>query len=335
MNCKTGIPVFALSLTCIVLFNSGTFPLNNITQLLSIWAVSEPGKIEEWKPTNKPNKIGEWKTGLRFKQTCRLPDSTNCCNRTVKQLHFEFKNNDLNREDILDLLRTKISGKNITIFGDSLQGQLTKFMAEVLNMSERTPRLHYFHRTRGLESSVNLRLVHFYEYGTHLCKEGLRTGKLVLKKYVFLKALSQSDIMILNLGLHYSRCNTSTYRAALEEVAGLLREELTRHPHKQVIFRSTLPQHFSNGKRNGGYFRGFNKDRTCYGENYRQHWSNKYMKEVSKRYGFKFLDSFPIYADRWDLHFPDSPVKLDCTHFCFTPETIIPELTLLEQILPF
>ena len=257
-----------------------------------------------------------------------------CCNRTVKQLHFQFKNDGLNREDILDLLRTKISGKNITIFGDSLQLQLTKFMAEVLNMSERKQNLHYFHGTRGLESSVNLRLVNFYEYGTYLCKEGIRTGKFVLKKYIFLKAVSQSDIIILNLGLHYSRCNTSTYRAALEEVAGLLTKELRRHPHKQVIFRSTLPQHFSNGEHNGGYFRGFNKDRTCYGESKTQHWTNKYMKEVSKRYGFKYLDSFPIYAARWDLHFPNNTV-LDCTHFCFTPETIIPELTLLEQILKF
>ena len=113
----------------------------------------------------------------------------------------------------------------------------------------------------------------------------------------------------------------------MEEVVGLLKEELTRHPYKQLIFRNTLPQHFNSRQngRSGEYYNIVNKDRKCYGINNIPHWTNKYLKEVAKKYGFKYLDSFPIYAARWDLHFP---AKSDCSHNCYTPETVIPELTL-------
>ena len=147
-------------------------------------------------------------------------------------------------------------------------------------------------------------------------------------KKKILQAFSESDIIVFNLGLHYDKCNISIYKAALEEVAGLLKEELTRHPHKQVVFRSTLPEHFYDGTNTGGYLRDLNNEISCYGINYQQHWTNKYMKDVSKRFGFKYLGTFPIYAERWDLHFLE---QLDCTHYCYTPETVIPELALLDR----
>ena len=56
------------------------------------------------------------------------------------------------------------------------------------------------------------------------------------------------------------------------------------------------------------------------------------MREVAKKYGFKYLDSVAIYADRWDLHYPNHKPAADCTHSCYTPETIIPELALLNEL---
>ena len=352
MSYKTLILRLTLSLACIVLvlLNSGAFPLVTRPLVLSNWTIIEPSTTGKWNPTNhqsqtdeqkpakQPSQIGQWKLGLRYNQTRRMKSIFDLlsCNKTVRQLHFVFNTNSLNKDNVLHSLRTKIRGKNITIFGDSLQKHFAVFMAEVLNMNERKPDLHYVYHSRKvkLKSQINLQVKNVWEYGNYLCKGDPNSGRFVMRKKNIVQAFSESDIIVFNLGLHYENCSISTYRAALEEVAGLLKEELTRYPHKQVVFRSTLPQHFYMGKNIGGYFPKFNKHISCYGVNNVQHWTNKYMKEVSKRYGFKYLDSFPIYADRWDLHFPNKTMP-DCTHFCFTPETIIPELALLEQLLTF
>ena len=325
MNYRTYILVVILSLVCslIILFNK-----RSVTLLLGKTHVSS------WLTISKRSQIGEWKTGLRYNQTCQLADSTLCCRRTVRQLHFVFKDNSLNRDDVLDLFKTKMSRKIITIFGDSMQGYFFRYLVEILNMGEKITNKKYFGSNFEPKSKVHLQLGYFYEYETYLCQKDRNTGKKVMRKNTLLKVISESDIIIFNLGLHYFYCNVSTYKAALEEVAGLLKEELTRNPYKQVVFRSTLPQHFYMGTNIGGYSSGFNKSAKCFGENHVEHYTNKYMKEVSKRYGFKYLDSFPIYAARWDLHFPNNK-RPDCTHFCYTAEIVIPELALLEQLLSF
>ena len=57
---------------------------------------------------------------------------------------------------------------------------------------------------------------------------------------------------------------------------------------------------------------------------------NYYLEELSQQYGFKILNSAALYADRWDLHFPKNK---DWLHFCATPETAVPEMALLNQLL--
>ncbi len=74
--------------------------------------------------------------------------------------------------------------------------------------------------------------------------------------------------------------------------------------------------------------------RACQQEARRDHFSNYHLKEIADKYGFKFLFSAPIYKERGDLHFPERmEIKPDCTHWCYTPELIVPELALLNKLL--
>ena len=109
----------------------------------------------------------------------------------------------------------------------------------------------------------------------------------------------------------------SEYRESLEDVAKVLKQHITAHPHKEVIFRSTLPQHLRNSK--DGYYLVLNKSAKCLRKStWNEHWTKKQMEEISRIYGFKYLNSTSVYVDRWDLN--ESP---DCTHFCYTPEVIV------------
>ena len=154
------------------------------------------------------------------------------------------------------------------------------------------------------------------------CKRNVKTSK-GLKCRVFLNLIS---------GLHMATCSESVFVRNLQEMCNILQKEVKLHPEKQVMFRSTLPQHFDSSD-GSGYYNGQFKPTSCAVQpTVRSHWTNEVTKHVSMQYGFKYLDSAPIYMDRWDLHFPDH-VHLDCTHFCYTPETFVPEFVLLNQLL--
>ena len=124
----------------------------------------------------------------------------------------------------------------------------------------------------------------------------------------------------------------------LHQLAHILRKELASHPEKVVIFRSTLPQHFDGMELlpDGYYTDGFTY-KACMKETFSgAHWTNVYMEKISKEYGFKFLYSAPVYMDRYELHLEydgGRKTRIDCTHFCYSPELVGPELTLLTQLL--
>ena len=113
--------------------------------------------------------------------------------------------------------------------------------------------------------------------------------------------------------------------------------EATRHTSKQVILRATPPQHFIS--RSG---LGFYKDRLK-NDTYPctqkvpfpvPHPTNYFLKNMARRFNFSFLDNFSIYYQRGDLAggiIDPSKNKVDCTHHCYTPEIIWPELVLLTQ----
>ncbi len=117
-------------------------------------------------------------------------------------------------------------------------------------------------------------------------------------------------------------------------MADIFKEEMILYPEKQVIFRSTPPQHFDGGGvYPPGYFQEDIPGQKCLNKPFRKQFhANICLREVSQKYGFKYLDSAPLYMDRYDMHFPDS-YKTDCSHFCYTPEVIIPEIALLNTLL--
>ena len=149
-------------------------------------------------------------------------------------------------------------------------------------------------------------------------------------------------------GLHYRNCTVTSFLETLYKVADILEEETRKHSEKSVIFRSTLPQHFYAGPNfPPGYFiasRLFreNKDKYknigCWNHTFtKMHWTSFYLEKVSRLYGFGFLDSAPLYTDRWDLHIiktVNDVKEVDCTHYCYTPEHFVPEVALLNELLP-
>ena len=146
---------------------------------------------------------------------------------------------------------------------------------------------------------------------------------------MLVRALEVSDIIIINFGLHCNPCNSSYFKNLLGKIATVLKEHIIQHPDKQVIFRNTLPQHFKNNhKSEDGYFQAFNESGNCSGK---ANWTNDHMKQICKTYGFKYLDSIPLYAERWDMHRSWNKPP-DCTHFCYMPEVTIPEIALLDRL---
>ena len=85
-------------------------------------------------------------------------------------------------------------------------------MAEVLNMSERIPELHYVYHSGKIKSKskINIWIRKFYEYGTYLCEGEPNTGKYIMERKNILRTFSHSDIIVFNLGLHYDKCSILT-----------------------------------------------------------------------------------------------------------------------------
>ena len=121
-------------------------------------------------------------------------------------------------------------------------------------------------------------------------------------------------------------------------MADILKKEVQLHPEKVVILRSTLPQHFDGMKvLPDGYYIESMPYKSCLKETFSEkHWTNVYMEKVSSRYGFGYLNTAPLYMDRWDLHIATHVAKnskVDCTHWCYTPEVFGPEVALMNQLL--
>ena len=164
-----------------------------------------------------------------------------------------------------------------------------------------------------------------------------------------LNVLSLSDIIILNLGIHYHKCTVLSFFLASNKATDLLIVETRKNPHKKVVLRSTLPTHHlatQNRKTKTGVFRPglFDEMRkkTCWhGVPPVDDPTNGHQKTLAETFGFAFYDAFNVYKARGDLHSVkylfDSKAKnrsvRDCTHFCYSPELIFPELALLNNAL--
>ena len=58
------------------------------------------------------------------------------------------------------------------------------------------------------------------------------------------------------------------------------------------------------------------------------------LQDLAPKFGFPYLDISPIYSNRGDLHYGRVTKQyMDCTNYCHTPETVLPELALLTELL--
>lgn len=289
-----------------------------------------------------PDSNGQWILGKKYREKCKFEHAHGCCGPMTQSLHFLFDDDKLNRYSVKTSISEKLHGKNITILGDSLQLLFFEGLAEVLDLSSQK-RLVWNFKGNDNNKSASwtavehksggwLQYLYFYYYSDMVkgCK-GTHGDRFKVDENVMRRVIATSDIIIANLGLHYHFCSVGAYGESLRLLSELLQEEVSKHKHKQVILRATLPQHFIS-KSNTGFFEKYNPNATCAKVISRvENPTNALLREAARTHGFKYLDNYHIYKGRYDMH---SLIKKgDCTHYCYSPELTIPELTLLDQLL--
>ncbi len=149
-----------------------------------------------------------------------------------------------------------------------------------------------------------------------------------------IELVKDDNIIILNIGLHY-------YHSSMAKILKVLRQ-LTAELHllsmdgAKIIFRMTLPQHFNSITQTGWYQDTTKEEKhkkdCSFINNPARHFIDNTVRKYTLKYGFQILDEFEIFSARSDLHQRVHGIK-DCTHYCFTMETIMPQLALLIQLL--
>ena len=249
----------------------------------------------------------------------------------------------------------KLKNKNLTIVGDSLQLQLFENIIEVLQL---TSRIKYTNNGRykclgdiryqnttgnGKPDVITATVSHGYngfikyiavfeinEFQQKDCFLCLTVDK-------FVDMIRRENIVMLNLGLHFYNMDIAKFSKVLIKLIPKLKWLSVQGT--QIIFKVTLPQHLrpeSHSMQTGLYHARSVPDnplQACtFVKNPRRHAMDAVVRQYAQEYGFQMFDDFDIFSARWDLH-QEVATKRDCTHYCFTMETIMPQLALLSQYL--
>ena len=154
------------------------------------------------------------------------------------------------------------------------------------------------------------------------------------------KAIKSADIIIFNQGLHQSKYLSVKLNDFFHTMGEFLDQE-TRNTSKQVIIRSTAPQQFvtkegdtlNEHKMRSVHFCASPKNIT----HPIPHFTNHFLMQLARRYRFKFLNNYPLLYERGDLMngyvIQGGREIIDCTHYCYSPEIIWPELVLLTELI--
>lgn len=308
-----------------------------------------------------------WEAGLKFNHTCRLGSLVHkkefpcCLSERVKhfqQKHLVSELGDLSLTQVTNTFFQKISGKRVLFIGDSILRQFAASLWDILEPRlNRIPQLVMLSEdptnpkslkmtpteNTSVPKSLNISLfglmeIHMpekdftFQFVTfcRIHNSGCNSPHPCLWSLNHLNSFVQkSDVVLFNMGLHFEKCTKESFAKTLTKVAELFQMEVSKHPDKQVILRSTLPQHFPT---KNGYYDVMHRNRQpgcAQKSTVEEHWSNEFLKNTKQQFGFKYLDSFPIYKERWDLHWK----PIDCSHSCHTAETTVPELALLNNLL--
>ncbi len=300
---------------------------------------SSQGKVT-WKPSNFSFQPfmgrGSWAQGLKFHLPCNITYHFPCCSYhfPARKLHFQSGLTVHAMSEARATFLQKVQKKRVFLIGDSLMRQLFQSVADLLDVGPITtpywvkqvqhdPGL-FVREISNTSNQISVTNIHHY-----VLSSGYKGHtKKALSWELFQLVVRQGHIVVFNMGLHYTFCARKIFTETLRQVTEIFKAEVRKHPEKQIIFRSTLPQHFPG---NDGYFAKSGQLEKCANRTtYKEHFTNQYLKDIAKFYRFKYMDSFPIYMDRWDLH---NVKPGDCTHSCITTEITVPELALLNSLL--
>ena len=270
---------------------------------------------------------------------CQFKHYHGCCRKTNQSMHFDFGRKQTANNNIKISFTRKLLNKNITILGDSIQQQLFEGLSEILDLSWKQKTVSSFRRnnrnaelhTLHHKSNGWLQYLKFFLFSNNTQGCNTISKTMSINESVIKAVLSISDIIIANLGIHYFSCSVKAYGESLRLFSDILKKEILKYNKKQVILRGTLPQHFPS-KDNTGFFEVFNPEVPCskvpsFIENY----TNTLLKSASVSNGLKYLNNYFIYRERFDLH--STTKKGDCTHYCYSPELILAEMFLLNEMI--
>ncbi len=146
--------------------------------------------------------------------------------------------------------------------------------------------------------------------------------------------IEEGGIVIVNFGLHYKFWNLLDFQRIANRVASLVGEKTKKGTIG--IFRNTLHQHFRTASNDGIYanFIGDKNDVCVQVKSFYKHPADIIMEYYAKKYNIKILSDYVIFWERFDLHSEMyNDIRLDCTHYCYTPETAIPQLIMLNRLI--
>ncbi len=299
---------------------------------------------QKWDPwfhaVNIANLTGNkwvWKSGLKYNHTCSISKKSRarCCGKNPKHKNLHLSPSGPSLDKTVETFIRKTHSKYVVFLGDSLLFQLFWGFQDALNLEFFDPypkkcelcdcALQHPCEGRNEDSSLKIKMIVTWKFAHPNCS-GVRRERCVLFNEIR-SLLKTSNIVIFQTGIHYNYAKKEFYVSILTKLGKIAQEEMIKGPGKQVILRSTLPQHFQ-GK--GGWHQPRTKGKGCKKiSSYKEHWTNEYLKKTAEHYGLKYMDSAPFYVDRWDLHMR----PIDCTHSCITPEVTIPEMALLNSLL--
>ncbi len=267
-------------------------------------------------------------------------------------MHFEFHNKTMQNLDVAQTFLQKLKNKNLTIIGDSIELFLFQSVVEALRLKGEmafTNNMRYtcFSELKRLEFNdrvITARISHGYNgYLKYInVYTILKDFKMQKKEKAYLAVSYIEDIinktkhdgiLMLNYGLHY---HLITFRSIMD-VMSTLSKRLASLSNRgvQIIYKMTSPQHFATSTGTGWYEDLADpQNRQCVNNTYpARHFIDSIAKQYASQHGFSIFDDFDIFTSRWDMHPFRNTKGADCTHYCFSMETVMPQLALLTHIL--
>ena len=152
---------------------------------------------------------------------------------------------------------------------------------------------------------------------------------------VLTHALENTDVIVFNQGLHQRHLTGPEMSMYFNRLGRFLHHQ-THTASKRVIIRSTTTQHFVSINGDGLYELRVKFLKRCarHLTNPLQHPSSHFLRVIAKKFSFQYMDNFPLFYKRGDLVLgPQQGKGVDCTHHCFSPEIIHPEMVLLTELI--